>query len=374
MKRLLTLALTLIMLFAFASCGSSAPVSAPAEEAPAAPAEENVPADDAAAPDEVAFDTITLTGVTAFSTNDTDGKIIAKFGEILSDLTGGAVTVDIYYSGSYCSIMEEFDYIMSGDIDFGIPKPVFGVTAMPLNYGLFSTTSIQDSFDQANYIALENPDTAEMIAEQCAANNIVMLGHTVNGASCFLSNNDISTWDKVMSQTVGSPINLDAYSAMGAGTAQVETVDMYDSLSRGVCDVIAYSTGDVLGSKLYEVGKNYGDQLTYTTSGVLVMNLDKFNSLNEATQNAIREAALQAGQWSVENAVKDYSDLKEVIESNGGTWTVYTEEETAQFHDILNQSDTALLRMFAANAGCGEEMETIIQARCAAEGVDYIAP
>lgn len=177
-----------------------------------------------------------------------------------------------------------------------------------------------------------------------------------------------------MSQTIGSPINLDAYAQMGAGTALVETVDMYDSLSRGVCDVIGYSTGDVLGGKLYEVGKNYGDQLSYTTSGVFVMNLDKFNSLNEATQNAIQEAALQAGQWSVQNAEQDYEDLKAVIEENGGTWTVYTEEETAQFHQIMLDSDTALLRQFAANLGCEEEMETVIMARSEALGVEYVAP
>lgn len=370
MKKLFALLLAAVMCASMlTACGSGETRQSPSP----APAGSNEPGG-SAGNEEEGFDTVTLTGVTAFSTNDADGKVVEHFGQVLEELTGGAVTVNIHYSGSFCDITEEFDYVMAGDVDFAMPKPVYGISFIPLAYGLSSSVNSQDALDKANYLTMEHPELAPLAMQQCRDNNLEFLGHSVLGASAFLSDADISQWENVTKLTIGSPISLDAYAAMGCGTALVEPPAMYESLSRGVCDAIAFSTGDMLGAKLYEAGKNLGDQRSYVTSGIFVMNLEKFNSLNAKTQEAIREAALQTCQWSVDNSNAEYEQLKEVIEGNGGTWTVYSEEDTRQFHQLLWDSDNALFRQFGANLGCEDAIEIMVQARAEALGYEYVAP
>ena len=381
MKKLFALVLALAMAFSLVSCGSGAPAadtsgekpsaSAPADGS-AAPAEDaGAPAEDAGAPaaDAGAYDTITLTTATSSNETEFSGMIMAHFKEIVEEKSGGAVTVEIYYGGSFCGDPEVPQYVMDGTLNLDFVMPAYHWSFFPLSAGFATYTSNQDAVDVCNSLIWDNPETGALIQAQANANNLEILGHTSAGKSVFLSRSEITGMDDTEGRTLGSPINLDLYEAMGYNTTAVEPPDMYDSLSRGVCDTVAFAAPIALTMNLFEVAPNMGDAGLYFSNQIVALNLDTWNGLNEATQELLKECTIETAKWSCDYADSVFQDLVDACEAAGGVVNTYPDGEGKEFIEASQKSMYVPLRSFAENLGCTEEMETLIAAWNAELGI-----
>lgn len=360
MKKMLSVLLALAMVFALAACGnSSAPAnsSTPADNPP--PAESTTPGDDV---DASQFDTIQFVTSTGYNETDYSGSLVGWFADYLEEHSGGAVTMKIYYGGSFCSMPENYDYLQSGDITISIVQPVYAMNTMPFAFGLASYISLENAVGTANSLIYDNEETAKLIQDQAAQYNCRILGHTASGASYFLAKNEIKNFEDCAKYTIGSPINLEIYQGYGMGTVAVEPGDMYDSLSRGVCDMIAYASTDIKTAKLYEVANNAGDPRAYFTNQIIAVNLDTWNSLNEATQQLLIDAALALGEYSCSYAEELANDLNDTLIAEGGTYNLFPEEEGRQFIQTSMNDNAALMLGICEQQGCADGMKTIIQA------------
>lgn len=355
MKKVLSFLMALAMLLSLYACSdNSKPSNDPSESQPSEGNE---------AVDASQFDTLKLTTATSYNEGDFSGALIKWFGDYLKEHSGGAVTLECYYGGAFCADAEVYDYVMSGDMNLSFVQPVYAMTYFPFAFGIASGISDENCMSTANGLLYENSETAALINEQGAANNLHLLGHTSAGSSVFLAKNEITSFDDCSQYTIGSPINLEIYASYGMGTVAIEPADMYDSLSRGVCDFIAYSAPNITTQKLYEVASNVGDPRAYYTNQIICINNDVWTSLNEATQKLLEEATLAVADYSVEYVHELQDELyNELIPANGGTYHLFTEKEGMDFNYKSMASTANLIRGFAANIGCSDDMEIIIQA------------
>ena len=129
--------------------------------------------------------------------------------------------------------------------------------------------------------------------------------------------------------------------------------------------------GPVLGLKIYEVC-DYGVVMgMYGAGNNMVMNAAKWESLNEATQAVIQEAAKETMAYSIDVAINEWDDNIAFMESEGVTFSTLPQEDMDAFADALWQAvcDTAYERCVAV--GKGEQMESVIGAASEFYGRDW---
>lgn len=366
MKKYLALFLALLMAISLFSACSSAPKA----EAPAEKPAEAAPAEEAAAEDDFEkYDEITIQTATSFNANEFSGQLVEWFGNYLEEKSGGRVTFDCYYGGSFCSDAEVYDYLMDDTLNLSFVQPAYFMSYMPYSFGLASWISDENAVEVCNNLLYENEETATLIQDQAANFNMHVLGHTSAGASLFLtSGGEVTSMADCTKYTIGSPINLELYQDYGFGTVAIEPADMYDSLSRGVCDMIAYSAPNIVTSNLLEVANNVGDVRAYFTNQVITVSKTLWDSMNEDTQQLFIEAAQAVAEYSYEVVDDLWDELMTDVDECGGTYNLFPEEDGKEFNYRSMQSTANMLRMFAENAGCADGMEVILAAW--AEGLE----
>ncbi|MGI5971285.1 MAG: TRAP transporter substrate-binding protein [Oscillospiraceae bacterium] len=362
MKKLVSLLLAVVLafaLFSLAACSGSKKGEEPpksGEKAPSAGAEP-----------------VKIYVATGYNDTEMNGEIVKFYCDYVTEHTNGAVEFEIYFGGTFCADAEVFDYVKAGDIGLGITQPVYAMSYMPFTFSICGYDSMEGTMDILYDIFLNNKEMHDLIQEQCAEHNMYFLGYTAAGPSVILSKNEVKSWKDCAKYTIGSPINLDIYASLGCGTVAIEPPDMYDSLSRGVCDMVAYAAPNAVGQKLYEVAPHVGDMRSYFANQSIVLNLEIWNSLEPEIQTVFKEAALSTSDFSIKRCEELTNELKDIIIENGGTWNTFTDEEGKMLNAMLMKATNAMLRGFAENLGCSEGMEKIIAAWGEGLGQDFSA-
>jgi TRAP-type C4-dicarboxylate transport system substrate-binding protein len=356
---------------AFVGCGNSgdsaeAPdtsTETPADESAGTPADEpaETPADESANAS-VTYEPLQIKTATSYNEVDFGGQMIKFFMEYLEEHSGGAITGEAYYGGSFCQAPEINDYVMSGDLSFSICQPVYAMTYFPFSWGLAGYDSISQPTDILMASLYENEETAALIDAQGKTNNLKLIGYTEAGPSLFWSTKPITGYKDAKGLTIGSPINLDIYASYGFNTVAIEPPDMYDSLQRGVCDLVAFSATDGTTMKIYEVAPYIGDMRAYFSHSSININYDLWDSLPQETKDLFIEAAWATKNHSAEKANEITEDLfNNIIPGTDGAYNEFTVDEGKDFNFKSMSGNGAMLRDFAKNLGDSEGMEVIIQ-------------
>src|SRR5690606_25473816 len=136
-------------------------------------------------------------------------------------------------------------------------------------------------------------------------------------------------------RVVGSPLFLDTFSALGANPTQMSWADAQPALSTGAVDGQENPLTIFTVAKLHTVGQKYVTLWGYVADPLIfVVNAQVWKSWSKADQDAVREAALQAGKENIALArkglVDDDSAIKE-IEALGVTVTKLSLDDKKKF-------------------------------------------
>ncbi len=114
MKKILSLLLALMMVFALVSCGSSTTTTTTTSGTASS-------TDDASTDEDAAeyadVDSLSILFSTTFSESETGGLIIAHFAEYLSEITDGQITVNVKYGGTVADSSLELEAVSSGSVN-----------------------------------------------------------------------------------------------------------------------------------------------------------------------------------------------------------------------------------------------------------------
>ena len=380
-KKLLAALLAVMMVASMAACGSDAASSttaasaeapaaeateAPAAEATAAPAEEAAgsteeaaaPAEEAAGsteeaqterPESIECDPLTIDFSTVYNETETGGQIIKHFEEYISNLTGGAITMNIFWGGTLFSDAEALDGVNSGAVNMtALGHMPHLATLNYLAFPGFAPGGTQAALDYFDTLMFKDPDTSALIQQEAADNGIIYLNVLAGGANAFCTTYEFTDLDSMISGSKSFG-NMDAaiFEKLGFQVTSVGPGDCYDALQRGLIDSTQMGLAPMVSMGWEEVASYWALDGTYTAGNMFTANLEWWNGLTDAQRQAIQQACDEVEEYSA--GIYDDS-----IASDCAT----IEEKTG--HKMVEFSDADVERVWAAtfDAKADSAMET----------------
>ena len=203
LKKILAALLAISMVAGMTACGGDAASSAaassaaaPAESAAAteaAPAAPEAPASAAeaaastqeAAPkaDSITCDPLTIEFSTVYNETETGGQIIKHFEEYLNNLTGGAITMNIFWGGTLFTDPEALDGVNSGAVNMtALGHMPHLATLNYLAFPGFAPGGTKAALDYFDTLMFKDPETSALIQQEAADNGIIYLNVLAGGA------------------------------------------------------------------------------------------------------------------------------------------------------------------------------------------------
>ena len=378
MKKLIALLLALVMVLALTACGGSTTSAPAAEEAPAAePAAENAaPAEEpAAAAEEPAaeagaeYPTMTLNVSCSYNEAETSGQQLAYFADYVTEKSGGNITFNIYWGGTFCSAAEDLDYVGNGSVDMTLLSNAQYADVLPLtNFPTMAGGSQENVVEMVEYIMFENPETSPLVQQELTDHNVKVLAVNAGGTNAIASKTPLASYEDCAGKIIGAMMNQSTYEDLGMTFKFSVPPETYSDLQKGVVDCAGLSLAGVVGLAWYEVAPYVITDGMYSCSNYYTINLDKWNSLDEVTQALLQEAADAARDNSFVLNEGEYENCVAIIDNYNAEKGVDAKVAAQDDAHAQTQVETYMKNAFAdcrtlaANAGKTDEMETILAA------------
>ena len=317
-KKLLAALLAVMMVASMAACGSDAASSttaasaeapaaeateAPAAEATAAPAEEAAGSTEEAQaerPESIECDPLTIDFSTVYNETETGGQIIKHFEEYISNLTGGAITMNIFWGGTLFSDPEALDGVNSGAVNMtALGHMPHLATLNYLAFPGFAPGGTKAALDYFDTLMFKDPETSALIQQEAADNGIIYLNVLAGGANAFCTTYEFTDLDSMISGSKSFG-NMDAaiFEKLGFQVTSVGPGDGYDALQRGLIDSTQMGLAPMVSMGWQDVASYWALDGTYTAGNMFTANLDWWNGLSDAQRQAIQQAADEVEEYS----------------------------------------------------------------------------
>lgn len=264
-------------------------------------------------------ETITLRyGHTAPAT-DPGGMIADKLAKEVSEKTDGKVKIEVFPSGQLGGEIEMVEQLKSGSIDMAFVTggalsnlvPEISVLDMPFLF--------RDLDHVHNTLKGEVGEELSNKVSEAGIQSLAFwdygLGHLANNKREIRTPEDLKG---LKMRTLENDIFIDTYKSLGTDPVPMPFSELYTSIQQGVVDGTDPVNVVMTGGKLYEVTKFYTEIGINYRSGVLLINKDKFNSLDEETRTILTDLVEENGSYYHDVVVKDYeAKAMKLIKDNG---------------------------------------------------------
>lgn len=325
MKKFLALALALGMTASLAACGSTSGSSGNAGSGSAASGSGSG-----------SFEKQTWKFACSATDNTCWADMGRDFGQMVSDATGGAVTVDVYAA----------DQLTAGNQSEGIQAVIDGTTDMSAHSNLIYSAFDQrlnvvslpflfDSFDDVD--AKLDGEGGKALGEVVESLGLHLLGIGENGfRHPTNSKHEIASLADMKGlklRVAGSELLNAEYGKWGANWANANWSEVYTALQTGTYDGQENPLPTADGASMSDVQK----YVTYWT-GVydcifFTMNADLYNSLSPELQKIVDECGQKAAQNQRQKERDEDQEILEKWKNSGVTVTELTPEAVQEFKD-----------------------------------------
>lgn len=238
-----------------------------------------------------------------------------KMNELLKAKTNGALEVKVYADSSLGNAVAAvsgarggtIDIVVSGSSNYTGIVPLLGVFDIPFMFK-----------DTAHAYRVLDGKTGQEIMDKLGEFGLKGLAYWDTGwRELTNSRNPVHTPADVKGlkvRTNGSPAHNETWKLLGANPVPMPIGELYTALEMKTVDSQEQSLGLLYSGKFYEVQK-YLSLTNHAYSALLVaMNKAKFDALSPAHQNAVIEAAREAGAYqrklNNDNMKKIIDDVK----------------------------------------------------------------
>ena len=384
LKKILAALLAISMVAGMTACGGDAASSAaassaaaPAESAAAteaAPAAPEAPASAAeaaastqeAAPkaDSITCDPLTIEFSTIYNETETGGQIIKHFEEYLNNLTGGAITMNIFWGGTLFTDPEALDGVNSGAVNMtALGHMPHLATLNYLAFPGFAPGGTKAALDYFDTLMFKDPETSALIQQEAADNGIIYLNVLAGGANAFCTTYEFTDLDSMISGSKSFG-NMDAaiFEALGFQVTSVGPGDCYDALQRGLIDSTQMGLAPMVSMGWEEVASYWALDGTYTAGNMFTANLEWWNGLTDAQRQAISQACDEVEEYSA--GIYDDSiatDCATIEEKTGNKMVQLSDEDIARVWAATFDAKAASAMDTAKANGKEEGMTKILE-------------
>lgn len=362
LKKILSLLLALVMLMALCACGETTTekTTEPEAETTAPEAETKAAAEIGSADD--LGEPVVLTAINAFSESDFAAICISHFCDLVEQESGGNITFNRYFGGTFCTVPEEFGYVSTGAADFctilqdtALEQLLYWNTAV-------SGRDMQEALDVCDYIFFENPETAALCDQQAEQAGVKILGVQTSGLIANVSTKPCTSYDDMIGMNYGTDFGSASYAAMGFNIVSTTIADVYEGLSRGLIDCSGSSLSAVVAYKWYEVAPNILICTESSTANFFTFNRDRWNSLTEAQQELLQRCVDETIEWEMEYYETLVDGWIETLEEADCTVGYFTEDDDLEKLQIQLAVTYQSYLDLAENLGQLDEYNQIMKA------------
>ena len=267
------------------------------------------------------------------------GKAGERWAELVKEKTQGRINIKMYPGTSLVGgdQTREFSAIRQGIIDLAIGSTInWSPQVRQLN--LFSLPFLMPDYRAID--SLTKGEVGRQVFGILEKAGVVPLAWGENGFRELSNSKGVIATPADMKgkkfRVVGSPIFIETFSALGANPTQMSFADAQPALSTGAVDGQENPLSVFIGAKMWTLNQKFLTLWGYTADPLIfVVNREVWESWTPADREAVRQAAIQAGNENVAAARKgiaapDTEVLKQ-IEGQGVTVTRLTEDQRKAF-------------------------------------------
>ncbi|UOD49222.1 DctP family TRAP transporter solute-binding subunit [Orrella daihaiensis] len=260
-------------------------------------------------------------------------------GQIWADLvrerTNGRINIKLYPGVSLVNgdQTREFSAVRQGVIDMAIGSTInWSPQIKELN--VFSLPFLATTWAQTD--AMTGGEVGKQIFDIIEKRGAIPLAWGENGFRQLTNSKRIVSSPADMKgmkiRVVGSPLFIDAFTALGANPTQMSWADAQPALASGAVDGQENPLSIFVAAKMDKLGQKYITEWNYMNDPlVFVVNKDVWNSWTAADRDIVRQAAQDAAKQQIALARKP---VKETILAMGVGITQLTPAQLAEFKKV----------------------------------------
>jgi tripartite ATP-independent transporter DctP family solute receptor len=270
-------------------------------------------------------------------------KTAAKFGQLVTEKTGGKIQFEMFANASLGSEREAAEGVKSGSIDaaysglggFGNYVREFGVLELPYLYNnLDDLKSVVDRISGQ----LEN---------KMAGNGVELVGYLYDGPRVTLSTkplNSFADFKGLKFRVPQAPLYVQMAQAFGANPTPIALPEIYTALQSKVVDAMEGTPTTLFTTKYFEVAKNIcrTDHIHFVA--YIGINGPLMKGLPPEQQKAIRDAGREASIYNLQIAKAAVQEDFDRLKAGG---VAFTEPDKAPFRAAVAEMN----QKFAAGLG-----------------------
>ena len=218
-----------------------------------------------------------------------------KFADLLSEKSGGKMTLKMYHSGTLGSQPDAIEQVRVGALEIanfslgplGPIVPEANVVSLPF---IFKDTD--------HVWRVLDGKAGEMISEGCAKKGLIVLAWYDAGARSFYNSKKAINKPADVTGMKVRVMNNDLYSgmisALDGNPSPMAFAEVYQSLKTGVVDGAENNWPSYESTGHYEVAKYYSNSQHLIIPEILAINVDVYNKLSAGDQKILRAAAQES--------------------------------------------------------------------------------
>lgn len=247
---------------------------------------------------------------------------LEKFAELVAEKTDGEITVDAYHSSQLGSEREMIESLQFGVLDMTLVStaPLSGFTK---KFEVFDLPFIFQSREEA-YAVLDG-EVGDELLNSLESKNIVGLTYWENGfRHATNSKHEIKTPEDLKGlkiRLMKNPVHMASFKALGALPTPMSFGELFTAMQQGTVDGQENPLPIIDTSKFYEVQDYISLTGHFYAASPLLMSKVTWQSLSEAEQKAVREAAVEARDFERNLIIKMDKELIAKLKEKGMTVT-----------------------------------------------------
>ncbi len=290
---------------------------------------------------------------TASPEDTVTGLFANKFAEMVEELSGGQLRIQVYHNSTLGGDTELFESVQCGDIPFVVQNTAPEVSYLP-RLALFDLPGVFPELDELHAV-LDDEAFMTKVNEIYRAGGCRLLAMADQNYRVMTTNREIRTMDDfrgIKIRTMENSYHMAFWSAIGASPTPMAFGELYVGLEQNTVDAQENPYEVICSSKFYEVQDYVVETNHLPHLLALVTNEAFYSDLPEDQRDIIDEAAAIARDYAREQAVSRAADRIEEITTGGG--------DPSKAAQIVELPDGMYAQMRAASVDLYERIRAVV--------------
>ena len=257
-----------------------------------------------------------------------------KLGEMLSEKTGGRITVNVFPASALGNNTELLEQLQMGTLEMAISSVAF--------LGAFTdTTKLLDLpyLFQSNEAAEEvlDGEVGQTVFSNLEPAGFKGMAWLATGWRHVTANKEIHKPEDMKGlkiRVMENQMHIDHFNTLGASAVPMAFSELYTALQNGTMDAQENPFANIDGNRLYEVQKYIIKTGHIYDTSPLLASKTWWDSLSASDQELIQSCVNEMLAYERELSASNEAELEEKIGSNGtNTGVLITDEERQAFRD-----------------------------------------